>query len=156
MMGSSRTDFGLNRYKEALGRRMKAVFQVKKVLSCELDGGFILAGQIAMETGDVEVLLDVISELPRMFRDPNLRSAHPLELLFVGRKFRGIIPSPVASDVSFDFGRYRLRFIPERGEVILDIGCLGPESWDLPEDAHLSIEEQLENAERIARGARFS
>jgi hypothetical protein len=129
-------------YNKSLGRRVVAVFQVEEIMCCELDGGLLVAGVIAKEHGKVEIMLGPITGLSPRFR-PAVRVPTPLQLLLVGRKFRGILSSPKSGDVFLDFGRYRIQFFRQDGLVVLLIGTDAPESCDLAEDLHCSIDEQI-------------
>jgi hypothetical protein len=146
----------LRHYNESLGRRVVSVFQVEAIMCCELEGGLLVGGQIAEEHYNVEIVLGLITELLPMF-GPALRVPHPMQLLLVGRRFRGFLTSPKNGDVSLEFGRYRIRFIRQDLIAVLEIGTDRPESCDLPEDSHLSINEQLAHFVELARrDARYS
>jgi hypothetical protein len=136
-------------YNNALGRRVVRVFRVDAIMCCELEGGYLVGGQIAIEHGNVEIVLDQITHLPEEFA-PALHASHPMQMWLIGRKFRGLQACSMSGNVAINFGRYALLFVRDSGITTIGIGMDKPEHCDLPEDAHLSITEQFTCIEELA------
>jgi hypothetical protein len=128
-----------------------SVFYVEAVICCELDNGVLVGCQVAEEHGQIEVVLAPATDLPVEFTTSRQPAPSGLRWVLVGRKFRGLFGHQKTGDLILDFGRYRLRCDRAKGTAYLEIGIDGPESHDLPEDKHLSVDEQIRNAQRLAR-----
>jgi hypothetical protein len=90
-------------------------------MCCELDGGLLVGGQIAVEHHNVEIVLDLITRLSPMF-GPTCRIPYdPMQRLLMGRKFQGFSTSSKSGDVSLLFDGYRIRFVRQNFMVVLDI-----------------------------------
>jgi hypothetical protein len=135
---------GLPRYSQALHRPVVEVFRVTSgALCCELEGSLIVGGLFAIEHGRLEVFIEHVVRLPQEFSDPLCRVTHGIQELLRGRKFRGI-SIIAAGDVLFDFGRYGIRFDRLTKEARLQLHRDGDQCWELPEDDHISMQEQMD------------
>lgn len=133
----------------SLGGRVVAVFFIGPVTCCELDNGFVVGGQVAKEHHQVEILLGRQSALPIEFRHNREPASPGMEVLLVGRKFRGVIGHKESGDISLDFGRYRLRIDRARCGITMQIGSDQRDCNDVPEDEHLPIADQFRKAREL-------
>jgi hypothetical protein len=146
---------GLRRHGEALGRRVVGVFQVRSIMCCELEGGLLVGGQVAVEHSNVEIVLGRIDELPAMFASEHRRPSN-VQLVLSGRKFRGFVVCPSTGDVSLEFGRFRIQFVRNDAMAVLNIGTDTMEARDLPEDGLLSIADQVAHFKVLTQRSIFS
>lgn len=133
----------------SLGGRVVAFFFVGSVTCFELDNGFLVGGQVAKEHHQIEIVLGRQLTMPIEFRESREPGPLGMEVLLVGRKFRGVIGHKESGDVSFDFGRYRLRIDRARSGITIDVGTDRRELHDLPEDEHLPIADQFRRAREL-------
>jgi hypothetical protein len=138
----------LQHHQASLGGRVVSLFDVEAVTCCELDNGFVVGCQVAKH-GKVEVVLAPLATLPAKYLTARQPAPRPMMLLLLGRKFRGLIGHKESGDVSLDFGRYRLRLDRASVEIGIEDGIDQPDLHDLPEDEHLSIEDQIRNAQEL-------
>jgi len=143
----------LRNHGAAVGGRVKGLFYVGAITCCELDNGILVGGQVAEEHGNIELVVASPDHLPAEFRTSRTSAPRAMELILLGRKFRGVVGHPKSGDVSLDFGRYRLYFHRFECAISIERGVDQTESHDLAEDMHLSIDDQIKAAQDLARAA---
>lgn len=120
----------LRNHGAAVGGRVTRLFYVDAVTCCELDNGLLIGGQVAKH-GSIELVVARPEHLPGEFSTGRKSAPRAMELILLGRTFRGIVGHPKSGDVSFDFGRYRLRFHRLECGISIEIGIDQTGFYDL-------------------------